>query len=347
MATILELKRKGLEPAPKGSGERKSVMRASDIAAKDVEWLWRPYIPRGMVTNIVGDPEAGKGWVSLAVAAAVTTGGPLPGQGSTPKGRVLLVAAEDSPEHTLIPRMTLLEVDQSHVYILPRPFNITTPVGWDKLSRAVEEAKPALVVIDPITSYMGEGDTNKISSINELFGKLAALAGDNNCAILAVRHRRKPLDGDRKGRDPKFGGVGSIAFHGSARSEILVGVTADGQRAITHEKNSVGPHGPAFGFSLSPDTGQLKWEGEVELTGWDLTGEMRKSKRGRPASATAAAITFLQDFLRDGPEPAQVVIAEAERQGINKFTLTQQAKKPAGVRAFSREGQWWWTLEAE
>lgn len=324
------------------------MTRASDIVARDVDWIWRPYIPRGMVTNVVGDPEAGKGWVSLAITAAVTTGGPLPGQQSTPKGRVLMFSAEDSPEHTLIPRMEKMLVDPALVYIVDRPFNMAAPAGWDKLTEAIERAKPAVVVIDPITSYMGESDTNKISAINEFYGKLAGLAGVADCAIIAVRHRRKPADGERKLRDPKFGGVGSIAFHGSARSELLVGMSEAGQRAMSHEKNSVGPHGPTLAFVLDTDSGVLSWEGESELTGWDLVGKMRSRGPGRPRGGpvTAAAIAFLREFLRDGPEPAQVVIAEAERKGIGKFTLTQQAKKPAGVRAFSRDGQWWWTLDS-
>jgi hypothetical protein len=192
---------------------------------------------------------------------------------------------------------------------------------------------------------MGEGDTNKISSINEIYGKLAGLADRNSCAILSVRHRRKPLDGERKGRDPKFGGVGSIAFHGSARSELLIGLTADGQHAMTHEKNNVGPHGPSLGFALNSESGALSWEGEVELTGWDLTGVAKARSKGRPASARTKGIEFLREFLADGPEPAQVVIAEAEASGINKFTLTQQCKKAAGVRAFNRDGLWMWTLD--
>lgn len=325
------------------------MSRAIEFQAREVDWLWQPYVPRGMVTNLVGDPEAGKGWVTLALGAAVTTGGPLPGQSSTPKGRVLLFAAEDSPEHTLLPRMAKMGVDPAFVYIVSKPFNMTSPAGWQKLTDAVERAKPLLVVIDPVTSYMGEGDINKNAAVNEFFGKLAGLANDHSCAILAVRHRRKPMDGERRVRDPKFGGVGTIAFHGSARSELLVGMTEDGQRAMSHEKNSVGPHGPTQNFALDPDTGALSWEGQSEISGWELVGKSRPRRApGRPRGGpvTATMVAFLREFLRDGPEPAQVVIAEAERKGFSKFSLIQQAKKPAGVRAFSRDGQWWWTLDS-
>ena len=49
-----------------------------DVQAEQVRWLWEPYIPLGKITIIQGDPGDGKTTMALAIAAAVTSGLPLP-----------------------------------------------------------------------------------------------------------------------------------------------------------------------------------------------------------------------------------------------------------------------------
>lgn len=331
-------------PVPVNPEDGRITMRLSDVERKDVEWLWRPYIPMGMVTLITGDPEAGKGWVTMDIAARVSTGRPFPEQeGMREPGRVLFLSAEDSPEHVLRPRLEHQEADCSRIWLTSKTCNLTAQSGQDRLMRMIREADPKLIVIDPITSWVGETDVNRTSTINDLFGTLAGVAGKTGAAIVTVRHRRKPADGERKSRDPKFSGLGSIAFTGSARSELLIGVAEDGQRAMAHEKCSVGPHGPSLAYKLDPETGKLTWEGETDLQGWDLMGTLPKRKRGRPAVKSAAAKEFLQKFLAHGPEPAMVCIQEAEKQGITKATLV--LAKPGLVIPYRDRDQWWWTLE--
>jgi hypothetical protein len=222
----------------------------------------------------------------------------------------------------------------------------------EDIIRQVGEEKPfgpvSLVVFDPITSFMGDNDPNKQTVVNGLFSDLARMAAALGVALVTVRHRRKPADGERKGRDPKFGGAGSIGFQGGARSELLVGMTEDGRRAMAHVKTNLGPEGPTLGFTLDPETGRLSWEGVAEdLDGWDLVGKMKKKEPGRPkgGAKASAAIAFLRDFLKDAPEPAQVCIAEAEKRGIGKSTLC--GAKNAVATAFRKEERWWWTLRAD
>ena len=47
------------------------LIRMSDIEAKEVEWLWYPFIPYGKLTIIQGDPGDGKTTMVLNIAAAV------------------------------------------------------------------------------------------------------------------------------------------------------------------------------------------------------------------------------------------------------------------------------------
>ena len=47
---------------------------ASGIEPKSVEWTWQPRLPRGHVTDLSGDPGVGKGYLTLALAAALSRG---------------------------------------------------------------------------------------------------------------------------------------------------------------------------------------------------------------------------------------------------------------------------------
>jgi hypothetical protein len=38
------------------------LIRLSDVAARNVDWLWEPFIPAGMITMLSGDPGSGKSW---------------------------------------------------------------------------------------------------------------------------------------------------------------------------------------------------------------------------------------------------------------------------------------------
>ena len=51
---------------------------AENLGPRDVEWLWPGRVPVEMITMFAGDPKLGKSYVTLAMAAAVSRGLPLP-----------------------------------------------------------------------------------------------------------------------------------------------------------------------------------------------------------------------------------------------------------------------------
>ena len=54
------------------------LLTMSDIPTEEVQWLWRPYLPRGKITIVQGDPGEGKTTFVLALAALLTRGLPTP-----------------------------------------------------------------------------------------------------------------------------------------------------------------------------------------------------------------------------------------------------------------------------
>ena len=52
--------------------ETLKIITMQDIAAEEIRWLWKPYIPFGKITIIQGDGGDGKTTFILAIAAAIS-----------------------------------------------------------------------------------------------------------------------------------------------------------------------------------------------------------------------------------------------------------------------------------
>ncbi len=95
------------------------LISMNEIKTKEVAWLWYPYLPRGKLTIIQGDPGEGKTTFVLAVIAALTTGTPLPesGQALEPLN-VIYQTAEDGLADTIKPRLDAAGADFSLLFYL-------------------------------------------------------------------------------------------------------------------------------------------------------------------------------------------------------------------------------------
>lgn len=56
------------------------LINMEDVQAREVNWLWYPYIPYGKLTIVQGDPGEGKTTFILHLAALLTKGEPLPNE---------------------------------------------------------------------------------------------------------------------------------------------------------------------------------------------------------------------------------------------------------------------------
>ena len=66
------------EVRPVEPTRRVKMTCAVDVVPQKVEWLWSGRVPLGMITMFAGDPKLGKSYVTLAMAAALSRGLPLP-----------------------------------------------------------------------------------------------------------------------------------------------------------------------------------------------------------------------------------------------------------------------------
>ena len=78
----------------------------SDVQAKPVQWLWRPYIPIGKVTLLQGDPNCGKSTMMMNLVSELSRGGAMPdGTALGRPQRIIYQCSEDDAEDTIKPRL--------------------------------------------------------------------------------------------------------------------------------------------------------------------------------------------------------------------------------------------------
>lgn len=327
--------------------------RMSTVTPQRVEWLVQHRIALGKLAVIGGPPGLGKSMATIALAAAVTRGTSfLPDTPPCPLGSVLLLSAEDDPADTLRPRLDAAGADVDRVVALtmvrePGPEGtLRTPSLKDDLAiieQILRDELPdcRLIVIDPITAYLGIGavDSYKDSDVRSILHPLADLAGRLNVAVLVVMHHRKAAGGSA---DYRIGG--SLGFVAAARTVLHVAPDPEDstKRLLVPGKSNLGPPACGWSYCIEEVDGapRIKWLEPVEMTADDALAEDAAG-----SSAVAEAEEWLKFRLADYPTLATKIVAEARKQNISERTL-QRAKRNLGVTASKKGfgGAWAWSL---
>lgn len=337
-----------------------SYRRLSDIKAKPIDWLWRGRIARGKVSMIAGNPGLGKSQLTLFMAAVVSTGGEWPVDGSScERGSVLLLSAEDDPADTLRPRLEAAGADLDRCYVLDavrdhaksgaellRPFNLKADLArLEKLLIELGDVK--LIVIDPVTSYLGGADSHNNAEIRTLLAPLGELAARYEVAVVCVTHLNK----GGINTEALMRVTGSIGFVAVARAAFVVVKDRedDARRLFLPLKNNIGNDLNGLAFALQShvlpgeiETSRVVWENEaVSMSADDaMAGDVNEQRSG-----TGKAVEWLREVLVDGPMAASEVERCARDHGISTKML-RRARESLGIKPQKQgfEGGWWWSI---
>ncbi|MBM3981634.1 MAG: AAA family ATPase [Planctomycetes bacterium] len=320
------------------------------ITPTAVSWLWEPYLARGKLAVLDGDPGTGKSFVTLDLAARVSSGAVLPGGGPAGEpGGVLLLNAEDDARDTIRPRLTAAggDPDRVRVFFAPgieREMWPTFPDDVAHLEAAVRATDAKLVVIDPLMAFLSPSAVaNADQGARLALSPLAQLAARTGAAVVLVRHLRKS-----GGANAIYRGSGSVGIVGAARTGLMIARHPDDPdlRVLTQSKTNIGPVGPSLGFRLARGAGGesvVEWAGPVDVSADELFGSSVAQSAG--ARARGRAGDWLKQFLAGGARRAAEVADAARAAGIPARTL-DRAKALAGARSQQRAtpngSEWWW-----
>jgi hypothetical protein len=312
------------------------LVNLSEVEPLTVDWLWKPFIPYGMVSILEGDPGEGKSFLAMHIASQVSIGGSLPGKRKLKQGKVVYLTAEDDPAYTVRPRIDSMGGDPTQM-LVQQDFLSLDDKGWEQLSQAVEDWKPKLIVVDPLFAYVPAGqDMYKPNVIRALLSRFKSLAEKTGAAVLVIRHLTKT-----KHEKAIYQGGGSVDVIGAARSAIRVIKNPDDptERLVLHIKHNISERGQSWAYKLEAKGGrkvpEFRWVGPSSLTIDDIMA----GERGEEASALDRAVEYLRDELKDGPKPTKVVEDHAERHSISKRTL-DRARQTLGIRPQKTKSGW-------
>lgn len=105
--------------------KRLRLKRLNSYKLMDVDWLWEPYVARGMLTIVEGDPNVGKSYLTMHISAMITVGGELPDGQKLELESVYFLSAEDMAEVTVRPRIEVMGGDSSKVWFPDEPFTFS------------------------------------------------------------------------------------------------------------------------------------------------------------------------------------------------------------------------------
>ncbi|NLJ70257.1 MAG: AAA family ATPase [Clostridiaceae bacterium] len=324
------------------------LVRGDTVQMKEVDWLWRGYIPKGMLTGFQGDPGGGKSFLTLKIAADLTNGILPPNVfgevKNTEPSNVLILNGEDPDEYVVIPRLRSLKADMKKVFILDKREKIFKFSDLNILENAIKTTKPILVVFDPIQVWLGsEVDMHRANEQRGTVQPIANLASTYNFACIIVQHQNKKEGGTALSRN--LGTVDQIAIN---RSHFVVGIdqrTNDGTRLMVQSKNNLAELQPPMAFRITKDE-------NVEWLGADLSATERDVLMKvvtKDNTAEQEAIEWLRETLYKKPYYSNDLQQKAFADGIADITyrrVRSKFKKAGEIENLRAEGlnRYYWKV---
>ena len=293
---------------------------------------------------IAGEPGLGKSQVAIAIAAAVTTSGSWPlVRDCAPLGSVIILSAEDGLADTVRPRFDAAGGDASRVRIVRaveligmggarrRSFDLAADLALlEQEIKACGDAR--LVLIDPVSSYLGKTDSHKNADVRSVLEPLAEMAERLRVAVVAITHLSK---GDGKAIN-RF--IGSIAFVAAARTAFAVVTDPDdksgARRLLLPVKNNIAAKQEGLAFRLAQTIISDDIIGSYVV--WDETAPVTVSvdqalaggSSGGENTATGQAADLLREILSAGPVNVLDIEAEARAAAMLSETQRLNGSKP-------------------
>lgn len=340
-----------------------TAIPASTVELQAITWLWPERIPMGKMTLIAGKPDCGKSTVTLDIVARVTTGRDWPDGSRNSLGPrdVLMAIAEDDLNDTVVPRLNAAGADLSRIHFLnkvrvqdfgaedssPEVRSLQLSEDVDKVRQAVAaNPKIALVVVDTITSYFGDVNTNADKDVRPVMDALAKTFRDCGACFLAVVHHNKRSDVDAV---QKILGAASVA--GAVRAAWGFSRDPDNKEEfyMARVKGNLSKKLGGMKYRVIEKTVNgiaapcIDWLNETEETANEILDKERDTRGRKEEKQITLARAFLPVALENGPRAARELYKEAEAEGISVDQL-KRAKYELDVRSAKKSDGWYWFI---
>jgi len=326
---------------PSGEEPAKCSLVLKSLAdTKDgiLRWLIPDYLPEGELICFSGEGGEGKSFVTCHLAARLSRGEPVFGLNYNPMPPcdVLIANCEDDSEKSIKPRMRAAQGDHKHVHLIT---GSTTAKGiekgfsmddFDQIRWAFDKLKNLkLVVIDPVTAYIGETGINpgRDEEVRRLLEPLRIITRQAAACLVLVKHFNKSASPNPRARVADAAGwINACRAH----YQFWPSFETPGEKALICDKlqGAVEPDGVRYRLVSAPVAvwdsfvGELPtdWSvqdladyakqvtraeflGPTDLKGKDFCREQLQQHIDQPDEIDRAA-EFLRRYLSGGPAPS-------------------------------------------
>ena len=325
-----------------------------DVQSESVRWVWYQRIPLGKLTIFAGDPGKGKSLVTVDVAAHLSKGANFPDGSRCSVGDTIFLSAEDDAADTIRPRLDAAGADVSRVHRV-KAVRVTLADGntgdsifslerdLEKLDEAIGKVPATqLIVIDPVSAYMGKVDTHRDAEIRRVLAPLADLASRRRVGIVGVMHLKKA------DTSALLRVSGSIGFVAAARTVWGFGEDPDspGTRLMVPIKCNLAQLGNGLAYRIESigETPRIAWQRGAITLDANVALSAQRGEGPTRGARRADAEKWLLDLLTPGEEmPVARIMLEAATMSFSWRTI-EQAKKECRIRAVKRGRGWAWVL---
>jgi hypothetical protein len=337
------------------------TQKASTIMKEHRRWLWPGYLGLNKVAHFGGKSAEGKSPVTDDLAARVSAGLPWPDGAENVLGprSVIILAAEDDWADTVLPRLEVAGADLNNIYrffVTQKTVEITPSLDCDckRLEEQIQSiGDVSLVIIDPITNYLG---SKKMNAEEEIRGgilmPLSLVAKQHDCSIITVGHFNKR--GNEAAILQRL--MGCAAFVGVARDVFVFGPDPEDLDKHAHvmgelrnktapplKYKTVGvPH--EWDGQIS-ETVAIKWCGPAKDLDMD---EVVNAPKQQEKSITTKAVMLISGMLRSGSKKKSELDQALKENGIEPEKLVwNRIKKRCKAEARPLPGKgagWEWFL---
>jgi len=312
------------------------AVRASEITAVPISWLWFDWIARGKLTIQAGAAGSGKTTLVISLAATVTQAGTWPdGSRCAQPGNVIIWSSEDDPADTLIPRLMAAGADLQRVYILKgrvnelgetAPFDPAGDIGL--LAEQIATIGDVhLLMIDPLVSAV-RGDMHKANDVRRGLQAMVDLAERYRIAVVGISHFSKGSGGS----SPADRVIGSQAFAALARTVLVAAKSEnDDVRVLARAKSNIGLDSGGVSYMIEPctvgediDTTRVSWGGRIDGTAREILADAEYVPGDEDQDDPVEA---LRQILRDGPMDAKEAAQVMARNGFTAKQVRRAREK--------------------
>jgi putative DNA primase/helicase len=340
------------------NGDRAMMVNFGDVTLQKFNWVWPNKIPQGKITLGSGQQDVGKTSVAIDIIARVTTGRDWPDGEKNMMGprEVVFAFTEDDEGDTILPRLLAAGADIKKVW----GFRSFTS-GKDgkkrhlqlkddcKALREMLSTHPnvALLVMDPMTGFMGDVNMNKDQEVRPVLEALKKTMGKCGTTFIGLQHVTKRGDVDAKG---KVQGGSSVLGVTRACWDFSADPDNEGEYFMSLVKNNNSTKKSGMKYKLvsemvrMPDgseqsVGRVEWIGECTERADDILKKAReKSKVGGDLKQMQCNLLIKTQLEKTGRCYAADVYALGEKEGLSTSTLWRAAKA-LGLKTDGKDGK--------